>query len=588
MKQYRYDNYTNYTDDGTKYALDVANGKIVAGKKVIKACERHLRNLKQQETDDFGYVYLPDKATTVIRFMEALPDISTGKPTPLADFQTFIIYSLYGWYRKEDHELRRFNKALISMARKNGKSALISSVAIWELLAGKFPELNRQIYCTAQNKEQAHIVFDYIVQRLDSLLSKSETIRNQTKKVRNEIKNLSDYSILKPLSRDTTNLNGLAPTLSILDEYGGAKTNEMLEVMESGSMLQPNMLTIIISTAYFDLNAPMYATEYKHCDKILNEEIEQENYFALIYEQDDESEIYDESKWLKSNPLLSVDSIKETLITNLRSRVEEKIQQEDMIGLKVKTFNMWIQASENSFVPAKEWEACSVDPLNIHGKEAYIGLDLSRVSDITAINFMIPVSMDQFYTFSHSFISNVIDIESKSKRDKIDYQLMIDNGYMTLSNSKSGFISYSQVIYKMFDIIEKYNLDVKSIGYDNWAMDKFILEYEQIAEGTEHEDIAFINVPQNFKALSQPIKELRMKIYERNIKHDNNPITNIAINNAILRHDNNNNVILDKAKAREKIDNLVAMIIAYYEARFHEYREDRLTEEDILSPNFGF
>src|SRR5699024_12113984 len=99
------------------------------------------------------------------------------------------------------------------MARKNGKSALISSVAIWELLAGKFPELNRQIYCTAQNKEQAHIVFDYIVQRLDSLLSKSETIRNQTKKVRNEIKNLSDNSIIKTLSMNTPKLKGHCPML---------------------------------------------------------------------------------------------------------------------------------------------------------------------------------------------------------------------------------------------------------------------------------------------------------------------------------------------------------------------------------------
>src|SRR5699024_5042987 len=145
--------------------------------KIIKACQRHLRNLKQQETDDFNYVYLPDKADVAVRFMEMLPDISTGKPVPLADFQAFIVFSLYGWYRKDNHELRRFNKALISMARKNGKSALISSMAIYELLAGKYPELNRQIYCTAQNREQAHIVFDYVSQRLDGLLSKSKTIR---------------------------------------------------------------------------------------------------------------------------------------------------------------------------------------------------------------------------------------------------------------------------------------------------------------------------------------------------------------------------------------------------------------------------
>lgn len=591
MSKYHYDNYIEYTDRGTRYALDVVNGKIIAGKKVIKACQRHLKNLKQQESDDFNYVYLPDKADVAVRFMEMLPDISTGKPVPLADFQAFIVFSLYGWYRKDNHELRRFNKALISMARKNGKSALISSMAIYELLAGKYPELNRQVYCTAQNREQAHIVFDYVSQRLDGLLSKSKAIRNQTKKVRNEIKNLSDYSILKPLSRDTTNLNGLAPTLSILDEYGGAKTNEMLEVMESGAMLQPNLLTIIISTAYFDLNAPMYSIEYKHCEKILNEEVEQENYFVLIYELDKEKEIYDESKWEKANPLLSVDSIHDTLMTNLRNRVDEKVQQNDLLGLIVKTFNMWKQGSNESFIPSKEWEANAVDPntINIQGSDAYIGLDLSRVADITALNFIIPLSDEQFYTFSHSFVSNVVDINQKAQQDKIDYPLFIDNGYMTLSDTASGFISYTQVINKLFEIVNKYDLNVVSIQYDEWGADKFLLEYEQLAKDTKFADIPFINVPQNYKSLSPVIKEFQMKVYERNIKHDNSPLTNIAINNAVVRYDNNRNILIDKSKQRNKIDNLIAMIISFAEARFHEYKDNnKITEDYIMSSDFSF
>src|SRR5699024_12338177 len=89
------------------------------------------------------------------------------------------------------------------------------------LLAVKFTKLNRQIYCTSMNREQAHIVFDYISQRLDGLLTQSKSLREQVKKVRNEIKHINSYSLIKPLSRDTTNLNGLAPTLSILDEHGG-------------------------------------------------------------------------------------------------------------------------------------------------------------------------------------------------------------------------------------------------------------------------------------------------------------------------------------------------------------------------------
>lgn len=106
-----------YTDPGTQYAQKVVNGEIIACKKVIQACQRHLDDL---EKENFDYVYLPERAEIAVKFMEILPDISTGEPVPLAEFQKFIVYSLFGWYHKDNNSLRRFNKALISMARKNG------------------------------------------------------------------------------------------------------------------------------------------------------------------------------------------------------------------------------------------------------------------------------------------------------------------------------------------------------------------------------------------------------------------------------------------------------------------------------------
>lgn len=108
-------------DAGTKYARNVVDGNIVACKKVIQACERHLKDLEK----DFDYIYLPERAEKAIKFMELLPDISTGKPAKMAEFQKFIIYSLYGWYRKDNTDLRRFNKAMVSMARKMGNHILL-------------------------------------------------------------------------------------------------------------------------------------------------------------------------------------------------------------------------------------------------------------------------------------------------------------------------------------------------------------------------------------------------------------------------------------------------------------------------------
>src|SRR5690606_5189270 len=154
------------------YARKVVNGEIVAGKKVIKACERHLKDLERVNDEDFNYVYLPERAEIAVKFMEILPDISTGKPVKLAQFQNFIVYSLFGWYRKYNISLRRFIKALISIAMKIGKSSLISGIAIYELLAGKQSIQNRQIYCKALSIEKSSIVFNMVAQRLDGLMAK--------------------------------------------------------------------------------------------------------------------------------------------------------------------------------------------------------------------------------------------------------------------------------------------------------------------------------------------------------------------------------------------------------------------------------
>ena len=573
-----------FNDPGTQYARKVINGEIVACEKVKQACQRHLDDIEKK---DFNYVYIPERAEIAVKFMEILPDISTGKPVRLAQFQLFIIYSLFGWYRKDKNELRRFNKALISMSRKNGKSALISGIAIFEFLAGKYPLQNRQIYCTAQSREQASIVFNMVVQRLDGLLAQSEAIRKSVRKVRNEINHNPSYSVLKPLSKDTGNINGLAPTLSILDEYGASKDNSMMEVLESGSMLQPNMLTLIISTAYFDLNSPMYAQEYKYGEKILNGDEKDDNYFVLVYEQDDEEEIYDESMWIKSNPLLEVESIKETLIRNLRKRFKEAVAKNDLLGLIVKNFNMWKQAAENSFLPVKEWRACETEPINKYGRDVFLGLDLSRTDDLTALYEIYPIENQKFWIDGHSFVATVGGLEAKAKRDKIDYEMLIEKGYATKTDLKSGFINITQIVHYAADLITRYNLSVQAFCYDSWHIANFISEWEKNYPDLE---MPFIEVPQNYKFLSEPIKQFRMGVYERKILHSNNPLLNIAVNNAVIKYDNNRNMMLDKQKNREKIDPIVAVITGFAEAKDYEYQgmDIKQIEAYILSDDFGF
>ncbi|PJN91242.1 terminase large subunit domain-containing protein, partial [Bacillus sp. mrc49] len=253
-------------DYGTLYAHSIVKGKIIASQLVIQAAKRHLNDLERAKTEGFSYKYDFVRANKVIKFIELLPDISTGKQIPLALFQKFIISMIYGWVDKESG-YRRYQKAYISMARKNGKSSLIAGIALYELLYGAYPQLDRQIYCTANSKDQAKLVYKMIVSQLKKVRNISPGIRKITKIVQNEIRYDNDDSLLKPLSRDTDNLDGMNVLLGILDEYHTSATTEMMEVLESSQGQQPQPLILIISTAGFKLNGPMYSQEYPYIKK---------------------------------------------------------------------------------------------------------------------------------------------------------------------------------------------------------------------------------------------------------------------------------------------------------------------------------
>ncbi|PJN91164.1 terminase TerL endonuclease subunit, partial [Bacillus sp. mrc49] len=233
--------------------------------------------------------------------------------------------------------------------------------------------------------------YKMIVSQLKKVRNISPGIRKITKIVQNEIRYDNDDSLLKPLSRDTDNLDGMNVLLGILDEYHTSATTEMMEVLESSQGQQPQPLILIISTAGFKLNGPMYSQEYPYIKKILSGEEINDNYFAICYEQDDIKEINKEKLWIKSNPLLEVAARKDVMSKNIKKKLTEARAKNDLGPTVVKNFNMWQNASKESFLKGEEWAACAIElePF-ITGKDAYIGVDLSRTTDLTAVSWIVP------------------------------------------------------------------------------------------------------------------------------------------------------------------------------------------------------
>ena len=543
-----------YQDVAYKYAKEVLDGKRRVSAKVYKACKRHMRDLENIPNSD--YDYFPEMAQNPIDFIEILPDVKTGKPYPLAEFQKFIIASLYGWRRKSDRTIRRFRKAMISLARKNGKTILVAGILLYEFLFGRNPAMSRQLFCTANDKTQAKIAFEMARKQLDALRAQDEDVRKATKRVREELRNLVDESYIRPLSRDTGAVDGFEPYVGVLDEFAASKTNEMIELLESGQGQLDNPLILIISTAGFDLNVPMHTIEYPYIERILNDEITDDGYFAFIAEQDNEDEIKEEANWIKSNPILEVKALYDNMIDYLRKRRKVSLETGTVNEVLVKNFNMWRQSSEESYMDKESWAKAKIDKPNTKKRRVWLGVDVGRSSDLFSISPMVMMD-DYWYADSFSFVATKYGLIAKEKRDGVSYTNLERMGECEITTLESGVIDDERVLEKIEEMVYENDWELQGIYFDPYQFGSLLTMIEK-----RHPEWPLVQIPQTTMVLNMPTKQFRDDVRQGKIKHSGNQLLTMAINNAYTRVDNNG-MRIDKNKNSNKIDPLDALLDAY-------------------------
>lgn len=551
----------------TEYAQKVVNGEILASKKNVKVCQRHLDDLKNE---NLPYKFYVEKANHVIKFLEMLPDPKTSQKMELAGFQKFIVGSLYGWQDKEGY--KRFTKAYISLSRKNGKTLLVSGLGLYEMLMGDDPINERLVGLSANSRDQASIAYDMTYAQLSAVRRISPKIKKLTKITPSakEILNTNDRSKIKAVSNEAANLEGHQFSYAIIDEYHEAKDKKIYETLRRGQVLLNNPSLIIISTAGTNMNGPMYE-EYQYIDKILDGVSSNENYFIFCAEQDNEEEVYNPETWIKSNPLMEIPKLKKLLTKNIQPEVKTAIDSgSGLNGILIKNFNMWRAASTESYLDFNDWKKNETD-FDIHGSKTYIGLDLSRADDLTAVSFIhLDEGNQQYYVTSHSFVATKGGLEGKIDRDFIDYRQLAENGYCTITDLQSGIINTNQVLNYIEDYINQYNLDVQAVCYDPYSIHGVIAEIERRDWPYE-----LVEIRQGPQTLSNPILDFRLKVINGDIKHHKNPLLDIAIKNAVAK-DTNDSLMIEKKMNREKIDPLMSSIFAYVIASEHEWNTETL------------
>lgn len=571
--------------EGRKYIVESDYYKpikieVKVGNKIKKAIERHKKDIERSKDPSYPYIYRPEEAIAPVKFMEMLPDPKSRKPMKLATFQKFIIGLLYGWRKKKDNT-RRFRKAYISLARKNGKSLIVAGIALYEFLFGKNPVASRQVVAAANTKDQAGIVFRMLKSQLMALRSVSKEVKKRTTVRRYDIES-SDESTVKPLSSDADTLDGLDVLCGILDEYGEAKNTDIIEVLESSQSQQVEGLILLISTATKNLVGPMHSIEYPFVEKLLNEEVKGDAYLALCWEMDSLSEVDDETNWIKANPLFEIPEAYDSMMEHKRNSLDEYRGKSDLSGWLTKEMNFWVQSSKDSFVTREEWEVISTKAnYDLKGRKIYIGVDLARTDDMTAVSWIIPIEEEKKLLMgTHGFVSSVGGIDHKQATDKIPYRQYEAQGLVNISNREDGYIDTDDMCDWIREFVYTNEFELVGIYYDPYMMNNSLMNLNKTFYNK------LIEVPQRLNYLSSPTRTLREKIRRGEMVHQNNPLLTRAAYNALLK-EVNDSVAIDKSMNRNKIDPLDAIINAMVDAQYHDF--DAPTLQDLIdSEEFGF
>ncbi|MGK9299604.1 terminase large subunit [Melissococcus plutonius] len=587
-----------YTDPATCYAFAVLKGKKVAGYLIKLACFRHLQDLMRSENNVFNYYYDLDKCNQILKFASICPDVDTGEPTKLMDWQEFILCQLIGW--RNENGGKRFTRAIVSVARGQGKTYLMAIIAIYSFLIESMGLSNQDFLVASINYKQTSKILGYIKTMLLKVVTQ-EPFKSLAKEVGLDQKSLGTLNdqvimrktnnILRAISHEAGQYDSFHFTTAIFDEIGELKTRQKVSKIISGQVKVPNRQFIQISTAYPDPSAPFYNDE-KAIQQAMEQDYlrESDTYLGLIWAQDSLTEAFKPETWIKSNPLLGLNSQKEILMQGLLDKRDSDMLTGTLNDFQNKNLNLWLQESTDSFLKLADIEKAIISDFDVRNRQVYIGYDYSMFSDNTAIAFVYPYAdgtTQKWHIEQHSFIpwQKAGSIDAKEKQDGINYRDLAKNGYCTITNHPQGMINDDQVYRWLLDYVASNNLEVLFFGYDAWGA---TIAIKQLEINTSWPLNA---VRQRTSELKDPTKFLQKIFVEQSVTRLDDKIMEKALINAQIVEDKIG-IQVDKASATLKIDVVDAIIDALYQGMYHfedfgiandkSKEVDRMTEQQVL------
>ena len=467
-----------------------------------------------------------------------------GKPFELIDWQERIIRDIFGILKPNGY--RQFNTAYIEIGKKNGKSELAAAVAL--LLCCGDGEERAEVYGCAADRQQASIVFEVaadMVRMCPALSKRVKILASQKRMV--YLPTNSFYQVLsaEAYSKHGFNIHGV-----VFDELHTQPNRKLFDVMTKGSgdaRMQP--LYFLITTAGTDTQSICYETHQKAKDILEGRKIDP-TFYPVIYGAKEDEDWTDPEVWKRSNPSLGITVGIDKVQAACDSARQNPAEENSFRQLRL---NQWVKQSVR-WMPMDKWDACAmpVDAEALTGRVCYGGLDLSSTMDITAFVFVFPpTEEDEPFAVLPYFWIPEENIDLRVRRDHVPYDVWEKQGF--LMTTEGNVVHYGFIEAFIERLGEKYN--IREIAFDRWGA-------VQMVQNLEGMGFTVVPFGQGFKDMSPPTKELMKLTLEKKIAHGGHPVMRWMADNIFIRTDPAGNIKADKEKSTEKIDGVIALIMA--------------------------
>ncbi|ATF31036.1 terminase large subunit [Staphylococcus simulans] len=531
----------NYIEE---YYRQIKSGDIVASKRITKQYEKLIDDMYNHPQ----YIYDHAKAERPIKFIETFCRHSkgelAGKPLILDLFQKAYISALFGFVDKETGK-RRYTESFFYVARKNGKTTMLSAIALYMMIADG--ESGAEVYSVASKRDQANILFD----QAHEMIKQSPDLSRNIRKRKSDLYFSHNFSKMQSLGKNSNSLDGLNAHLVVIDELHSIQDRNLYEVMKQSQSARTQPLLIMITTAGTH-RGTIFDDLYEYACNVVDGNLKDDNFLPIMYELDEKKEYKNPECWQKANPSLNISKRVEDLERKV-ARAENDAN--NLTGILTKDFNVR-ETSHNAWLTFEQINnTATFDIKDFADWYAIGGADLSITTDLSCATLLFVDPETEMRYVHQMYWLPEDNLRERVDNDKIPYDKWHEQGLLRLCRGNT--INYSDITEWFVEMIEDYEITPLWIYYDNYSARYWVDEMEG-------HGFKMVRTPQGARTLSLPMQNLGADLKKHKVNYNNHPILKWCLTNTGIETDRNGNIVPVKNQSpKRRIDGTASLLDAY-------------------------